>query len=160
MRDHPVVVASKRPLAPEDRKDWAARITIDALTQQVVRGGAIRGKITVQNAGRWSWRPTSPHGLGHVAVGIQLLDERDGLINRDFRRVPLTQDIYAGDSRSLDIDCPAPLATGNYRLKLDVVAEGLAWFEDVGSTPVTRSIIVTELLSAAPDHCTAQNPAH
>jgi SAM-dependent methyltransferase len=149
MRDHPVVVASKRPLASEDRKDWAARITIDALTQQVVRGSAIRGKITLQNVGRWSWRPTSPHGLGHVSVGIQLLDERDGLINRDFRRVPLTDDLYAGDSRSLDIECPAPLTPGDYGLKIDVVAEGLVWFEDVGSTPATRGITVTELSSSA-----------
>jgi SAM-dependent methyltransferase len=145
MRDHPVVVASKRLLAPQDRKDWAARITIDALSRQVVRGGAIRGTVSVQNVGRWSWRATSPHGFGHVAVGIQLLDERDGLINRDFRRLPLTEDIYPDDSRSLDVECPAPLTAGNYRLKIDVVAEGLVWFEDVGSTPAIRSITVTEL---------------
>jgi hypothetical protein len=149
MRDHPVVVASKRSFAPEDRKDWAARITIHTLSHQVVRGAAIRGRIGVENVGRWSWRPTSPHGLGHVAVGIQLLDERDGLINRDFRRVPLTEDIYAGDARSLDIECLAPLTAGNYRLKIDVVAEGLVWFEDLGSTPATRSISVTELSSSA-----------
>jgi ubiquinone/menaquinone biosynthesis C-methylase UbiE len=144
MRDHPVVIASKRVLAPDGGKDWAARITIDALSQQVVRGGSIRGRISIQNVGRWSWRPTSPLGLGHVAVGIQLLDERDGLINRDFRRVSLTEDIYAGASRSVDIECPAPLTAGNYRLKIDVVAEGLVWFEDLGSTPATRSISVTE----------------
>ncbi len=149
MRDHPVVVASKRSLPPEDTKDWAARITIHALPQQVVRGGAVRGQIRVQNIGRWSWRATSPRGLGHVAVGIQLLDERDGVINRDFRRVPLTENIYAGDSRSLDIEFPAPLTPGNYRLKIDVVAEGLVWFEDVGSAPATRSILVTERSSSA-----------
>jgi len=144
MRDHPVVVASKRSLAPEETKDWAARITIDRLSPEVVCGGAIRGRISVQNVGRWSWRPTSPIGFGHVALGIQLLDDRDGVINRDFRRVSLTEDIYAGDSRSLDVEFPAPLAPGNYRLKIDVVAEGLAWFEDVGSAAVTRSIVVTQ----------------
>lgn len=149
MRDHPVVVASKRSLVPENAQDWAARITIEALSEQVVRGGAVRGRIGVQNIGRWSWRPTSGVGFGHVAVGIQLLDERDGVINRDFRRVSLIEDIYPGDSRSLDVEFPAPLAPGNYRLKIDVVAEGLAWFEDVGSAAATRSIIVTELPSAS-----------
>jgi ubiquinone/menaquinone biosynthesis C-methylase UbiE len=149
MRDHPVVIASKRSLAPEAAKDWAARITIDTLSQQVVRGGAVRGRINVQNVGRWSWRPTSRVGFGHVAVGIQLLDERESVINRDFRRVPLTEDIYAGDSRSLDLEFPAPLTPGNYRLKIDVVAEGLAWLEDLGSAPAKRSIIVTELQSSA-----------
>ena len=148
MRDHPVVVASKRSLAPEDRKDWAARITMHTLSQQVVRGGTIRGQISVQNVGRWSWRPKSPHGLGHVAVGIQLLDEGGELINRDFRRVSLTENIYVDDARTLDIECPAPLTPGNYRLKVDVVAEGLVWFEDVGSTPATGSITVTELSSS------------
>jgi SAM-dependent methyltransferase len=148
MRDHPVVVASKRSLVPGDRKDWAARITIDRLSQQVVRGGPIRGQISVQNVGRWSWRATSPLGLGHVAIGIQLLDERDGVINRDFRRVSLIEDTYAGGSRSLDVEFPAPLTPGNYRLKIDLVAEGLVWFEDVGSAPATRSITVTELSSS------------
>jgi len=149
MRDHPVVVASKRSLAPEDRKDWAARITVDRLSQQVARGGPIHGQISVENVGRWSWRATSPRGLGHVAVGIQLLDERDGVINRDFRRVPLNQDICAGDSCSLDVEFPAPLTAGNYRLKFDVVAEGLTWFGDLGSPPASRTITVTELSSSA-----------
>ena len=149
MRDHPVVVASKRLLAPDDRTDWAARITIDALSQQVVRGGAIRGQISIHNVGRWSWRATSPYGFGHVALGIQLWDERGNLINRDFRRVSLTEDIYAGDSRSIDIECPAPLTAGNYCLKFDVVAEGLVWFEDVGSPPATRRITVTDCSPSA-----------
>jgi SAM-dependent methyltransferase len=148
MRDHPVVVASKRSLAPEDRNDWASRITIYELPQQVARGGPIRGRISLQNVGRWSWRSTSPHGFGHVALGVQLLDERGGLIDRDFRRVPLTSDIYPDDSRSLEIDCPAPLTAGNYQLKIDMVAEGLVWFEDVGSLPATRSLTVTELSSS------------
>jgi SAM-dependent methyltransferase len=148
MRDHPVVVASKRALAPEDRSDWAARITIHELPQQVARGGPIRGRIRVQNLGRWSWRSTSPQGFGHVAVGVQLLNEGGGLIDRDFRRVSLTNDIYPDDSRSLDIDCPAPLTAGNYRLKIDMVTEGLVWFEDVGSIPATRSLTVTELSSS------------
>jgi SAM-dependent methyltransferase len=150
MRDHPVVIASKRSLASQDRRDWAARITIHELSQQVARGGAIRGRISVQNVGRWSWRSTSPQGLGHVAVGVQLLDNRGGLINRDFRRVPLSGDIYPDDLRSLDIDCPAPLTPGDYQLKIDMVSEGLAWFEDVGSIPATGSIAVTELSSPSP----------
>jgi hypothetical protein len=79
-----------------------------------------------------------------VAIGIQLLDGRGELINRDFRRVLLTEDIFDGDSRTFDIEFPAPLTAGNYRLKIDMVAEGLVWFEDVGSTPGTSNITVTE----------------
>src|SRR4030095_10590566 len=118
------------------------------LSQQVVRGGPIRGQISVQNVGRWSWRATSPFGIGHVCVRIPVLGQRDGVINPAFRRVRLTEDIYAGGSRSLDVEFPAPLTPGNYRLKIDLVAEGLVWFEDVGSAPATRSITVTELSSS------------
>jgi SAM-dependent methyltransferase len=143
MRDHPVVVASRRPLPREDLKDWSARITIRELADRTTRGGPIRGKVAIENVGRWSWRPTSRNGVGHVAVGIQLLDAERNVISRDFRRIPLPADIYPGQSFALDVEFPAPVDPGHYHLKVDLVAEGLVWFDATGSDPSVRTITVT-----------------
>jgi ubiquinone/menaquinone biosynthesis C-methylase UbiE len=140
MRDHPVVIASKRPLPHEGTMDWSGRLTIRGLSEEAPRGGLIRGQVTVENTGRWSWRARSRTGLGHVSMGIQLLDEHGDVISRDFRRIPLPEDIYPGDSRSLEIELPAPLEAGRYGLKIDLVAEGLLWFEAAGSVASTRAV--------------------
>lgn len=143
MRDHPVVVASRRPLPREDLKDWSVRITTCELSEQTTRGAPIRGTVGLENIGRWSWRPTSRSGVGHVALGIQLLDAERHAISRDFRRIPLPADIYPGQSLQLDLEFPAPLDPGRYHVKVDLVAEGLVWFEAMGSDAPVRSITVT-----------------
>lgn len=143
MRDHPVVVASKQPLPREDVKDWMARVAFRELPERTTRGGPIRGQVTLENVGRWSWRPISRSGVGHVAVGIQLLDGERNPVSRDFRRIPLPADIYPGQSLELDVEFPAPVDAGRYHLKVDLVAEGLVWFGATGSDASVRAITVT-----------------
>ena len=36
----------------------------------------------------------------------------------------------------------APDRPGRYRVKVDLVDEGKSWFEDHGSPPVTRTLVV------------------
>ena len=44
--------------------------------------------------------------------------------------------------RALTIDVPAPAAPGKYKLKFDLVYEGVAWFEEVGSSTTTKDLRV------------------
>jgi SAM-dependent methyltransferase len=143
MRDHPVVVASKQPLRGDDVKDWLARLAVRDWPDRAPCGGPIRGPVPLQNVGRWSWRSSSRNEVGHVAIGIQLLDGERNVISRDFRRIPLPTDIYPGHSLELDVEFPAPLEAGRYHLKIDVVAEGLVWFDAIGSDASVHAITVT-----------------
>ena len=37
---------------------------------------------------------------------------------------------------------PAPEAPGRYAVKIDLVAEGVSWFETLGTTPAIHPIVV------------------
>ena len=37
---------------------------------------------------------------------------------------------------------PAPEAPGQYAVKIDLVAEGVSWFETLGTTPAIHTIAV------------------
>jgi hypothetical protein len=77
-----------------------------------------------------------------VTLGIQLLDAGGRLLVRDYHRVPLPHDVPPGGAVSLAFACPQPREPGDYRLKLDMVAEGVAWFETTGSTPAFSAVDV------------------
>jgi hypothetical protein len=42
----------------------------------------------------------------------------------------------------IPIAVPAPTAPGRYRLKFDLVYEGVAWFEECGSPTTTKDLNV------------------
>jgi hypothetical protein len=99
-------------------------------------------KVTAANVGSGTWRPSSPSGLGHVRLGLQLLDAEGRVIVKDFHRVALPRAIAPGQSVAFVFSCPAPPAPGVYGLKCDLVAEGVTWFETEGSVPASRRLRV------------------
>lgn len=141
MEDHPIVLASKAP--PEDAAKplvRAARIE----TSNTTDGGAdtLRVHARVTNTGSAVWRATSRSGLGHVTLGVQLLDAGSRLLSRDYHRVSLPGDVAVGESVALTFDCPLPREPGAYVLKLDMVAEGIVWFEAAGSPTASLPVRV------------------
>jgi hypothetical protein len=68
-----------------------------------------------------------------VQIGLQLLDAELRLIDRDFTRLPLPEDVPPGGSLTIRGSFDAPSAPGPYCLKVDLVAEGRTWFEPTGS---------------------------
>ena len=91
--------------------------------------------LTATNIGTATWRARSASGIGHVRLGVQLLDAEDRLVARDYHRVVLPHDVAPGQTVTLSFECPAPEEPGRYRMKRDFVAEGVTWFETVGSAP-------------------------
>jgi SAM-dependent methyltransferase len=142
MEDHPIILASKKPL-PDERLPMAPRAQIDVETPQHIRSGeTIAVKAWLVNRGTATWDGMRRSGTGQVRLGVQLLDEDGRLIARDHHRVDLPADVPPGASTELSFDCPAPVAAGSYLLKFDVVAEGVTWFETGGSPVVTRKLTV------------------
>ena len=58
-------------------------------------------------------------------------------------RTALSDDVPPGGSVELTLEPVAPLAPGRYRVELDLVAEHLAWFEDLGSPLLERTLEVS-----------------
>ena len=80
-----------------------------------------------------AFRAQASYGRRLVRLGAQLLDDTGTLINRDHARAWLPGDIAAGESADVTIDVDIPDRPGRYRLKFDLVSEGIDWFEACGS---------------------------
>jgi SAM-dependent methyltransferase len=139
---HPVIVAAKTRKPQHADQEWRASIRISPV-EPIHQGAAAVLSVTVTNTGTATWRAQSASDIGHVRLGVQLLDADHRLAVRDYHRVALPHAVAPGETVTLSFQCPAPAETGRYVLKLDMVAEGVTWFETAGSAPASVRIEVT-----------------
>lgn len=134
IEEHPVLIAYKERAIKESQV-FAAEVAIvgaprpaDALASLDVR---------VKNVGNQPWHAAegSPN---YVRVGVQLLDGDGRLVDRDYHRQALTGGLAPGDSCTVHVECRVPDVTGRYGLKIDMVREGVTWFEATGSSTVVQ----------------------
>lgn len=138
---HPIIVAAKTRPPVRTGREWDAAIEVEG-REHGDREGGVAMRVTVTNRGWGTWKARSGSGFGHVTLGIQLLDAGGRLLARDYHRVPLPHDVPPGGAVPLAVACPRPREPGDYRLKLDMVAEGVAWFETTGSAPAFFAVQV------------------
>lgn len=145
VRHHPIIVASKRALTVSpDAPVWRAEIALDRSATQARPASTVAIAATITNRGTATWHPSSRAGVGHVAVGIQLLDRDGRLLGRDHYRVALPHSVEAGQAVGVTCACPAPSERGAYQFKVDMVAEGVTWFETEGSVAPVVSVTVQD----------------
>ena len=96
---------------------------------------SFRGSIEILNSGGAVWKNASQKNRRHITLGVQLLDQNQRLLNRDFARLLLPRSLPSHESEVLDLQAIAPENKGSYWLKLDMVCEGIEWFESCGSQP-------------------------
>jgi SAM-dependent methyltransferase len=137
---HPVIVARKtRAVVAEGDLRWRAAMRIEA-PEHATRGATVSLKITATNEGSVTWRPATRSGLGRVMLGVQLLDGEGRMMARDHHRAELPNAVAPRETVTVTFECPVPDRPGRFRLKVDLVAEGVAWFETTGSTPVSTPL--------------------
>jgi hypothetical protein len=96
----------------------------------------------VRNVSARPFRKNTSSGRRLVRLGAQLIGADGTLINRDHARAWLPDDLPPGHSTQVTIDIPTPPQPGRYRLKFDLVSEGIDWFEAAGSPTITRGLWV------------------
>lgn len=96
---------------------------------------------TATNTGNAVWLHRNSEIFGIVRLGTHLCTTEGDLLSLDFSRHNLRADVPPGDNIAVEavitLDQP-----GTYRLQVDLVAEGVTWFENVGSVPAELSIVV------------------
>lgn len=96
----------------------------------------IEGVVT--NTGSAAWLP-SLKGMGSVNIGVHLYDQDGTLLNADFARGSVSDGITEPGGRQ-HVLFRVPLPEGqSFTLSLDLVSEGVTWFETVGGQAVMFS---------------------
>ena len=102
-------------------------------------------QMTVTNTGNQPWTATGPNP---VNLSYHLLDANGSPLIWDGPRIPLGGDIAVGANKQFTIGYTAPTTAGTYTLVVDLVREGVAWFQSLGSQPFRQSFPVTSGLNA------------
>jgi ubiquinone/menaquinone biosynthesis C-methylase UbiE len=135
---HPVVLARKGWPQPDSRRpgQLKAQISIMQSSSQVAPGAPFTVQAMVENTGDTLWLAKPTRFGGFVTLGAKLLDTNNLLISQDYGRAQIGQDVAPGEAVTIELSLRAPLESGRYRVKLDMVDECVAWFEHTGSEAV------------------------
>ena len=142
---HIVVAAKGAPWADSRRPETLlARFRRVECPGTLSVGASAAFRVRVQNTGQTRWLArTDESGVGQVRLGLSLLEEDGRLRQLDFGRSCLAGNVDPGEEIWIDGQIPPVGLAGRYRLRFDLVAEGVAWFADRGTIPHTVPIDVT-----------------
>lgn len=105
-------------------------------------GATVPCAFRVRNTGDTLWLHGRDVAGGFVELGAHLLDENGTLLATSVARAGLPGDVAPGDSVDVTLEVPLPVPRGRYRLRLDMVDEHVAWFEQVGSPTAEVPLLV------------------
>lgn len=144
MFNRSVFFLHKGPLRLDSRSHvgLAHALTPGGTTFTVRSGEALSIGFTLQNTGTAAWLNTNSEIFGIVRLGSHLFHEDGRLISIDHSRHDLPRAVESGEVLDLRADVPLPVERGRYRLVFDLVAEGVAWFENLGSRAIAVSVDV------------------
>jgi SAM-dependent methyltransferase len=131
-------------LLPADR--LIGRLRAQLVPQEaavcVRTGETFTDSIRVVNTGSVTWKARGRRFGGQVTCGLKVCDLLGEVIREDLGRTPLLEDVPPGKSVDLRVTVTGVLPPGAYRLRYDMVVEGVTWFEFHGSPCAERSLTV------------------
>jgi hypothetical protein len=115
-------------------------------------------RVELENEGSATWR--SRAGAG-VFASYHWLDLRGNAIVWAGAFVALPHEVAPGECLFLSLEVRAPIPPGRYRLAVDLVDEGRAWFSDLGNhrlehdvdvgTRLTQRALAVQIADGPPD---------
>lgn len=106
-------------------------------------GEVLRFRVRAENVGYARWlKGESASDQAAVHLVAHVLDANEEPVSWYHAGAFLPHDVAPGEAVEIDIDVPAPAQVGKYILMFDLVAEHLAWFEDLGSETVQHTLEV------------------
>lgn len=144
-RPHTVSVRIQPPPAPPFRVEWVSA----TLPASIPTQGSARITVSVKNTGSATWRAGGEPPQGIVHLGYRWLTA-DGAVQEGAERGRLPSDVPPGGTATIAMDVRAPATPGAYTLRLDMVAERIAWFHEVGGQPLDRTVRVEGVSTSSP----------
>lgn len=112
-------------------------------------GEELRIPVRVKNASAEIWQSTDSSG---IALGNHWLNERGDVVQWLDGRATLDCDLPPGAAVELILPVTTPETPGGYLLEVDLVEEGIAWFNKKGSE---TTLITFQVVAAAGEKSTA-----
>jgi SAM-dependent methyltransferase len=133
-------------VAGDDQNAYRAHF---ALAEQLAspsqpRGSRLPLRVRLENRGVATWPRVAELGPGAMRVGVQLLDEQGAMLDLDYARADLPEQVPPGGACDVTFALRLPDRAGRFRLKIDLVQEGVCWFEEHGSAPLVIGIETTD----------------
>ena len=133
VEEHPIIVAYCSPYRQWEPPIYTARLDVVDAALAAAPGSRLGVTVRITNTGNRVWPATARVEAKPVAIGVQLLGSDGALLTRDYFRQPLPADLLPGATVSAQLAIPVPGDAGRYAFKVDLVVEGLTWFEPRGS---------------------------
>jgi SAM-dependent methyltransferase len=134
--EYNVVHALNPPVAGRSER-FAAQI--EARGSWRVEGEHLALEVEATNTGSAYWSPGSPFPHGSVTVGPYWPGPA-GERAIELERITLPRPLAPGDSATIVLRVPRDAVHGRDAIAVDLVREGMFWFEQVGSSPLVVPI--------------------
>jgi tRNA (mo5U34)-methyltransferase len=144
--DRTILACRKREPYPDSRAIayLAASLAVEEGASRCRPGDVLNFRVRAANTGLARWlragEPETDRGAVHLVAHV--FGEGEEPLSWYHAGAYLPGDVAPGESVAIEIALRAPAEAGRYRLEFDMVAEHLAWFEDLGSTVVRHELIV------------------
>ncbi|MEX2229388.1 MAG: S8 family serine peptidase, partial [Dehalococcoidia bacterium] len=102
-------------------------------------GGRATLPVSVTNTGTVAWNSA---GTAPMRVATHVNDAAGNVVIWDGIRTILAQDLAAGAKLDTQVTVDAPLAAGSYKVRVDVVREGVAWLSGLGVATGDATLLV------------------
>ncbi len=106
-----------------------------------------KNKVTVlvKNVSSVSWPSVgADDGKYVMTVRSRWLKPDGTILSTNSESAPIFYGLEPGDVAGITLPIAAPHLAGNYLLVIDVVQEGVTWFSDKGSPPLTLTVAIPE----------------
>lgn len=120
----------------------AHTIRVISAPTTVAAGQPFSIDLAIVNSGETTWLHENSEIFGIVRIGTHLYRDDGTLLELDFTRHALPRRVPPRDQITLAITL-AIGTPGRYRVEVDLVAEGVTWFENVGSEAVSFHVTVS-----------------
>ena len=120
----------------------AHQLSSKASNLKIEKNKKLNITLNIKNTGEAIWLKENIQNIGVVNLGIHLYHTNCDLINLDFARHSLKESLKPGESIEEEIVLQFK-EEGSYILAIDMVAEDICWFENIGSKPVKINLEVT-----------------
>jgi SAM-dependent methyltransferase len=131
------ILIAMRPLGGATGAAFSAEITAEGSWQLDAHERLLVLPVRIRNTGDAFW-PTGPFGHGVVTIGPYVpLPDGSRL---ELPRIMLPHAVPPGGELALEVTVPQDAAGGVDEIALDCVREGIAWFSDLGSSPVVAPV--------------------